>query len=101
MSEQIIGIIISGIGSIIVAVIGLIGVIVKFNTESAKREQRQNDRLDVIEKKIDLHNQYGKKFGSCDKNIALMRKDYKLLKNEVKSINLEIKSLRRLHETQN
>lgn len=101
MSDQIIGIIISGIGSIIVAIIGLIGVIVKFNTESAKREQRQNDRLDVIEKKIDLHNQYGKKFGSCDKNIALMRKDYKLLKNEVKSINLEIKSLRRLHETQN
>lgn len=101
MSDQIIGIIISGIGSIIVAIIGLIGVIVKFNTESAKREQRQNDRLDVIEKKIDLHNQYGKKFGSCDKNIALMRKDYKLLKNEVKSINLEIKSLRRSHETQN
>lgn len=101
MSDQIIGIIISGIGSIIVAIIGLIGAIVKFNTESAKREQRQNDRLDVIEKKIDLHNQYGKKFGSCDKNIALMRKDYKLLKNEVKSINLEIKSLRRLHETQN
>ena len=60
---------------------------------NAKREQRQNDRLDAIEKKIDLHNKYGKKFGSCDKNIALMRKDYKQLKQEVITIRLDLKAL--------
>ena len=79
--------------SIIVALIAgsfsLAGTLIS----NAKREQRQNDRLDAIEKKIDLHNKYGKKFGSCDKNIALMRKDYKQLKQEVITIRLDLKAL--------
>lgn len=95
MSDQIVVALISGVVSIIAAIIGFIGVITKFNTESAKREQRQNDRLDVIEKKIDLHNQYGKKFGACDKNIALMRKDYKQLKSEISLIKSEVLKKRR------
>lgn len=48
--------------------------------EAAKREQRQNDRLELIEKKIDEHNNYGKKFASCEKNIALIQKDIEYLK---------------------
>lgn len=49
--------------------------------DAAKREQRQNDRLEIIEKKIDEHNNYGKKFASCEKNIALMQKDIEYLKD--------------------
>lgn len=52
------------------------------NIEAAKREQHQNDRLDLIEKKIDEHNNYGKKFESCEKNIALIQKDIEYLKEE-------------------
>lgn len=69
-------------GEIIVAFIGFYSAFYKFKIELAKQNQRQNDRLDAIEKKIDEHNNYGKKFESCDKNIALIQKDIEYLKEE-------------------
>ena len=80
MSESLALTLISSATTIIVAIIGVISAFNKLKVEMAKQEQRQNDRLDVIEKKIDEHNNYGRKFESCDKNIALLRKDIEYIK---------------------
>lgn len=80
MSENLTLSLISSATTIIVAIIGVISAFNKLKIEMSKQEQRQNDRLDVIEKKIDEHNNYGRKFESCDKNIALLRKDIEYIK---------------------
>ena len=60
------------------------------NIEQAKREQYQNDRLDVIEKKVDSHNHYAQKFTEFKEEIndisttqKLMQKDISYIKKEV------------------
>lgn len=75
------------VGSVITGSLALVGnyfIYLKRTREAdynaAKREQRQNDRLDIIERKIDEHNGWGQKFGSFDKNLALMQKDIEYLK---------------------
>lgn len=57
--------------------------------KDAQREQRQADRLDIIEeritnlsKKVDIHNGYAEKFGEVATNMALMAKDIEYLKNK-------------------
>lgn len=85
---------------IIVALISSLGGIVgaylavqKGNRErdikDAQREQRQSDRLDVIdekisrlEKKVDEHNGYGKKFGEVATSLVSMAKDIEYLKSK-------------------
>ena len=56
-------------------------------TEDAVKEQKQNDRLESIERKLDIHNGYAEKLGSMeksmgglDKSVALMQKDIEYLK---------------------
>lgn len=44
--------------------------------DNALREQRQSDRLDRIEKKVEEHNGYAKRFGEIEK--AIVRIDTKL-----------------------
>ncbi len=58
-------------------------------TEDAVKEQKQNDRLESIERKLDIHNGYAEKLGSVeksigglDKSVALMQKDIEYLKKE-------------------
>lgn len=55
--------------------------------KDAQREQRQADRLDNLdekicrlEKKVDEHNNYGKKFGEVATNMTAMSKDIEYLK---------------------
>lgn len=91
--ENIIVALIAGISSVTGAALAVRKQGQKDQIEAAKREQRQNDRIDILEKKIDEHNKWGKKFGSCDKNIALMRKDYNILKQEVVKFNIDLKAL--------
>lgn len=85
---------------IIVALISSLGGIIgaylavqKGNRErdikDAQREQRQSDRLDVIdekisrlEKKVDEHNGYGKKFGEVATSLVSMAKDIEYLKSK-------------------
>lgn len=85
---------------IIVALISSVGGIIgaylavqKGNQEreikDAQREQRQADRLDVIdekisrlEKKVDEHNGYGKKFGEVATSLVSMAKDIEYLKRK-------------------
>jgi hypothetical protein len=89
----------SDIAQIIIALIASAGGIAgaylavrKGNREQeikdAQREQRQSDRLDRIEekmgnleKKVDIHNGYGEKFGDISKNMAVMAKDIEYLKS--------------------
>ena len=57
--------------------------------KNAQREQRQTDRLDSIdekikrlEKKVDEHNEYGKKFGEVATSLVSMAKDIEYLKRK-------------------
>lgn len=67
----------------------------KDEIDAVRREQRQNDRLEVLEKKIDEHNNYGKKFASCEQSLLLMQKDHEIFKADISSIKADIKELRR------
>lgn len=85
---------------IIVALISSLGGIIgaylavqKGNRErdikDAQREQRQADRLDSIdekikrlEKKVDEHNEYGRKFGEVATSLVSMAKDIEYLKSK-------------------
>lgn len=89
----------SSIATIIVAIITSLGGIIgaylavqKGNRESeikdAQREQRQADRLDRIderieslEKKVDIHNGYAEKLGDISISMTAMSKDIEYLKN--------------------
>lgn len=46
----------------------------------AMREQKQTDRLDAIEHKLDIHNGYAEKLGDISLSIAKMQKDIEYLK---------------------
>lgn len=48
--------------------------------KDAQREQRQNDRMEVIEKKLDEHNGYAKKFESIERAIIEISKDIEYLR---------------------
>lgn len=91
---------VADITPIIVAVISSLGGIIgaylavrRGNQEQeikdAQREQRQSDRLDIIdekierlEKKVDTHNGYAEKFGEVAKSMAVMAKDIEFLKGK-------------------
>lgn len=92
---------ISSATSIIVALISSLGGIIgaylavqKGNREQdikdAQREQRQADRLDSIEEKIQKlekkvveHNEYGRKFGEVATSLVAMAKDIEYLKSNL------------------
>ena len=38
--------------------------------KDAQREQRQNDRMEVIEQKLDEHNGYAKRFEQIEKDVT-------------------------------
>ena len=65
---------------VIVSMIGLVGIFVKVYFEFKKTNQLINYRLDVIEKKINLHNGYAEKFASTARDISSIQKDIEWLK---------------------
>lgn len=83
------------LGTIITAIAGVTGAYLAVRKsaqeqeiKNAQREQRQSDRLDSIdekikrlEKKVDEHNEYGKKFGEVATSLVSMAKDIEYLKN--------------------
>lgn len=80
MNETIIVALITGICS----VIGNYFIMLKNKKESevrdAQREQKQSDRLDAIEHKLDIHNGYAEKLGDISISMARMQKDIEYLK---------------------
>lgn len=80
MNETIVVALITGIAS----VIGNYFIMLKNKKESeikdAIREQKQADRLDAIEHKLDIHNGYAEKLGDISITMAQMQKDIEYLK---------------------
>lgn len=52
--------------------------------KEAQREQKQADRLDAIERKLDIHNGYAEKFGEIGQDIVAIKKDIEYLKKNNK-----------------
>lgn len=50
----------------------------------AEREQRQKDQLETINKKLDEHNGYAKKFGEIEKSIAQQARDIEWIREKIK-----------------
>ena len=81
--------------SVLVAVITAVGAVLgqliissatkrKQAIEEAKREQRLNDRLEQIERKIDEHNGWGDKFATFSTDIAVIKTEIKGIKENMK-----------------
>lgn len=75
--------------TIITAVAGVIGAYAAVQkgrredaVKDAQREQRQADRLETIERKLDEHNGYAEKLGAISKSIVAMQKDIEFLKGK-------------------
>ena len=84
MESTIIVALITGICS----VIGNYFISIKNKKESeirdAQREQKQCDRLEAIEHKLDIHNGYAEKLGDISISMAMMQKDIEYLKKGAK-----------------
>ena len=52
--------------------------------KDAEREAKQAVRLDIIEKKLDEHNGYAKKFEEISKDIAIIKTKIELIGKETK-----------------
>lgn len=52
------------------------------NIKDAERETRQEDRMKLIEKKLDEHNKYAEKLGNIEKALVSMQKDIEYLRKE-------------------
>lgn len=81
--------IISVVGSIIVQLIVSATKNRETNAKMAAHEQQQSDRLDtiydwmkIVNRKLDEHNGYAKKFADSSKDIALIQKDIEYLKKQ-------------------
>lgn len=48
----------------------------------ARRDQELTDRLDRLEKKVDEHNGYAKKFEEIGKDIAIIKTEIEFLRKE-------------------
>lgn len=75
--------------TIITAVAGVVGAYAAVQKgrredaiKDAQREQRQADRLETIERKLDEHNGYAEKLGAISRSIVAMQKDIEYLKSK-------------------
>lgn len=73
--------------TIITAVAGIVGAYAAVQKgrredaiKDAVREQKQADRLEAIEHKLDVHNGYAEKLGAIDETLVAMKKDIEFLK---------------------
>ena len=80
---------ISSVGGIVGAYLAVRKGSQEQEIKNAQREQKQSDRLDSIdekmnrlEKKVDEHNEYGKKFGEVTTSLVSMAKDIEYLKKK-------------------
>lgn len=87
MSDAVIVAVITGVCSVIGSYLAMRKKSRDDDSKAAAREQRQEDRFESIEKwmknvdkKLDEHNGYAKKFADTSKDIALIQKDIEYLK---------------------
>ena len=84
MSESVVIAIITGILAVLGSYVGNVSISRKKAREDAireaKKEQSLTDRLDRLEKKVEEHNYWGKKFGDVSESIKGIQKDIEWLK---------------------
>ena len=82
MTEAIIVALITATATIIANVIMTVANRRKDAVERARSEQKTEDRLANIERKIDIHNGYADKLGEISKSMAVLATEIKNLKEE-------------------
>lgn len=86
MEEGIVIALITGILAVVGSYMGNVAVSRKKSREDAirdaEREARQAVRLDRLEKKVDEHNGYAKKFEEISKDIAVIKTEVEILRKE-------------------
>lgn len=86
MSESVLVAIITGILAVLGTYVGNVAISRKKSRQDAireaKREQNLDDRLDRLEKKVDEHNGYAKKFEDIGKDIAVIKTEIEILRKE-------------------
>lgn len=84
MGESVLIALITGILAVLGSYVGNVTISRKKSREdairAAKNEQKIVDRLDRLEKKVDEHNFWGKKFGDTTEAIKVMQKDIEWMK---------------------
>lgn len=86
LADSVIVAIITGVLAVLGTYVGNITISRKKSREDAirdaRKEQRLVDRLDRLEKKVDEHNNYGKKFGEIQNDIAIIKTKFEILGKE-------------------
>lgn len=89
MSDIVTVALISFASAVIVALIGLVGNIVISKKDRKKRNEAEavsqallDEHLKEIDRKLDEHNGYARKFGNIEKSIAVIETEIKNLKGK-------------------
>lgn len=88
MTESIAVAVITGVLAVFGTWVGNVSLSRKKTRENAVREARRDqelkDRLDRLEKKVDEHNGYAKRFEEISKDIAVIKTEIEILRKEHK-----------------
>lgn len=88
MAENIAVALITGILAVLGTYVGNVTISRKKTREDAirdaRRDQELTDRLDRLEKKVDEHNGYAKRFEEIGKDIAVIRTELGFIRKESK-----------------
>lgn len=88
LADSVIVAIITGVLAVLGTYVGNVTISRKKSREDAIRDamngQKLADRLDRLEKKVDEHNNYGKKFGEIQKDVAVIKTEIEILRKEHK-----------------
>lgn len=80
--------IITGVLAVLGTYVGNVAITRKKTREDAireaRREQELSDRLDRLEKKVDEHNGYAKRFEEIGKDIAVIKTELGFIRKEMK-----------------
>ena len=90
MDTEIIKALIGLIGVCVGAIIGYMGKSKKRSINDAKKEQKQNDTMNLlleemneIKKRLDEHNKYAEKFSDIDKTLISIKKDIQYIRKDI------------------
>lgn len=86
MSDVVLAALIGAAASIVVNLITLIGQNNKRRTDEAVKDERLENRLKNIEKKLETHNSYAEKLEGIQKDMGEIQTDIAVIKNEVKNL---------------
>lgn len=86
MNPTVLSALIGAVSAIIVQLIGAWQQKKKRAIEEAIKEERLENRLKSIEKKLDTHNGYAEKLGSIQADIADVKTNIAVMQNDIKNL---------------